>query len=138
MTADMLALRKIDVALARRIEAHMRDPSRAADRDFDVGKFDGLIETDDEARSVVRALSPRLREALAFGPMPEPHCTLCRTLVRDQLLGVRLHHVVLDWHDQTYRLGQRRWQGGAEAYRRCCIIYETARESLEGETEVAA
>lgn len=138
MTADMLALRSTDVCLARRIEAHMPDPFTAPDSAFGVGEFDGVIDCDGTARRAVFALSRRLREQLAFGAMPEPHCTLCRTLVRDQLLGVRLHHAVLDYHDEPFRTAKRKWQGGPEVYRRCCIIYEAARESLEVETQVAA
>lgn len=134
----MAALECSDIILVRRIEDHMPDPFTAPDSAFGVGKFDGLIDCDGMARRAVRALSRSIREGLAFGAMPEPHCTLCRTLVRDQLLGVRLHHAVLDWHDQPYRAAKYRWQGGDEVYRRCCIIYETARESLEAQTEVAA
>lgn len=99
------------------------------------GGFDGLVD-DDEARILVRYLSPELRKALAFGPMPEPTCNVCHVLNRPELWANNtIVSVLLDYHDTTLRSSRAhthgRWKGGPESYRRCCVIYEEAKLDTE-------
>lgn len=108
-----------------RREALIREAAELADiSDFDVV-------------AAVNALPTNVREALAEGEWPEPHCGVCRALdspgTREDLFRdvdtVRIAMEVVLWHDEPLKTGYR-WQGGPEQYARCQVIYATARESL--------
>lgn len=124
--------------LARRIYDRWKDwlHSHAA---LTAGIYDGVLQSDADARALVNVLSDDLIEGLAFGPMPEPRCGVCMVLNRNKLLETQTTvAALLDYHDTSYRDGSEPvWRrGGAEAYRRCLVIYNEAR-AIRGETPVA-
>jgi hypothetical protein len=93
------------------------------------GALDDVVETDEEARALVCALKRELSERLAFGPMPEPYCTVCQAINRPELMDNAVVHALLDYHDAPYRHGPRRpWKlNGPDVYERCMVIYEAAK-----------
>lgn len=93
------------------------------------GELDDVVQSDEEAQALVAALRPELTERLAFGPMPEPHCTVCQAINRPELMENAVVHALLDYHDAPYRQGPRRpWKlNGPDVYRRCMVIYDAAR-----------
>lgn len=130
MKAELIAVRDENPELAGRIHLRWIEWIEETSMPAGVGWYDGCVQSDEEAAVLVRSLPDDLRKELAFGPMPEPRCTVCMALNRERL--VRRNVAVcalLDYHDASKRDGteRHRWsKGGAEAYRRCCVIYQAA------------
>lgn len=118
-------------ALGRRIYRRWLDVT-LRDPDDLTGAYDGCVENDDEVVLLVRSLSPDLISELAFGPMPEPRCTVCHSLNRPKNYNNTVVCAIMDYHDKTMRDAEpKRWKGGDEAYRRCMVIYTAAQEARD-------
>lgn len=93
--------------------------------------------SDFDLERAIDALPMSVREKLAEGEWPEPHCGVCRALdspeTREDIYTdaetVRIGLEVVLWHDEPLKRGYR-WQGGGEQYERCQAIYAAARASL--------
>jgi hypothetical protein len=102
-----------------------------------------VVFTDERMVRAVERLylrRPDLVIPLRSGPLPEPDCLVCSTLLRTfnaQRTGWRLAGVLLDYHDEAqYQVDTEDYLvatgiAGVHTYMRCLRIYAAARRVLQ-------
>lgn len=133
MKAELIGLadQPLVAPLVERLLRRWRELATSEALDI-AGGYDGCVENDEQVAVLVRSLARRHILELAFGPMPEPRCTVCHSLNRPENYNNTVICAILDYHDKTMRdAAPKRWKGGDEAYRRCMVIYTAAQEARD-------